>query len=227
MPISSVMIKLHGASLSNYVNKVKLGILEKGLEFEQIRIAPSQEEAFLKISPMGKIPVLEVEGKFLFESGAILEFLDTMFPREPRLIPEDPWEAALVREITTMIETYVDLPARRIYIPSTRGKEVHQTLLDEVHPILVKGVKALQRVVRFSPYVAGKSFTMADCSAFANLTVVDEELRKFFPNNHPLDFLEGWKEYFDFMKTKEGPAIIEKEKDRLRRIIARAKVKVE
>lgn len=38
------MIKLHGASISNYVNKVKLGILEKGLEYEQIRIAPSQEE---------------------------------------------------------------------------------------------------------------------------------------------------------------------------------------
>ncbi|TGM57837.1 glutathione S-transferase family protein [Leptospira adleri] len=221
------MIKLHGASLSNYVNKVKLGILEKGLEYEQIRIAPSQEESFLKISPMGKIPVLEVDGRFIFESGAILEFLDTVYPQEPKLIPNDPWEAAHVREITTMIETYIDLPARRIYIASTRGKEVQQSLIDEIHPILMKGVRALQRVVRFSPYIAGKTFTMADCSAFANLTVVDEELRKFYPNNHPLDSLEGWKEYVEFMKTKEGPAIIEKEKERLRKIIARAKVKVE
>ncbi|AOP36046.1 glutathione S-transferase [Leptospira tipperaryensis] len=221
------MIKLHGASLSNYVNKVKLGILEKGLEFEQIRIAPSQEEKFLVISPMGKIPVLEVDGKFVFESGAILEFLDTLFPQEPRLIPNDPWEAARVREITAMIETYLDIPARRVYISSSRGREVQQTLLDEVHPILMKGVKALQRVVRFSPYIAGNSFTMADCSAFANLTVIDEELRKFYPDNHPLDSFRGWKEYVEFMKTKEGPAIIEKEKERLRKILARAKVKVE
>ncbi|MBM9500573.1 glutathione S-transferase family protein [Leptospira sp. 201903071] len=221
------MIKLHGASISNYVNKVKLGILEKGLEYEQIRVAPSQEETFLRISPMGKIPVLEVDGKFIFESGAILEFLDTVYPQEPKLLPNDPWEAARVREITTIIETYLDIPARRVYISSSRGKEVGQTLIDEVHSTLTKGVKALQRVVNFSPYIAGETFTMADCSAFANLTVIDEELRKFYPNNHPLDSLQGWKEYVEFMKTKEGPAIVEKEKERLRKIIARAKVKVE
>lgn len=154
------MIKLHGASISNYVNKVKLGVLEKGLEYEQVRIAPSQEEEFLKISPMGKIPVLEMDGKFIFESGAILEFLDTIFPQTPKLIPEDPWKAARVREISTIIETYLDIPARRIYLPTAK---VSPEIVEEVHPILVKGIKALQRVVRFSPYIAGEIFTMADC----------------------------------------------------------------
>ncbi|EKR74321.1 glutathione S-transferase [Leptospira noguchii] len=221
------MIKLHGASISNYVNKVKLGILEKGLEYEQVRVAPSQEEEFLKISPMGKIPVLEMDGKFIFESGAILEFLDTIFPQTPKLIPEDSWEAARVREISTIIETYLDIPARRIYLPATRGKEVSPEIVEEVHPILVKGIKALQRVVRFSPYIAGEVFTMADCSGFAHLSVLDEELRPFYPDNHPLDLLNGWKEYFTFMKTKTGPALVEKEKQTLKKILARAKTKIE
>ncbi|EQA70824.1 glutathione S-transferase family protein [Leptospira noguchii] len=221
------MIKLHGASISNYVNKVKLGILEKGLEYEQVRIAPSQEEEFLKISPMGKIPVLEMDGKFIFESGAILEFLDTIFPQTPKLIPEDSWEAARVREISTIIETYLDIPARRIYLLATRGKEVSPEIVEEVHPILVKGIKALQRVVRFSPYIAGEVFTMADCSGFAHLSVLDEELRPFYPDNHPLDLLNGWKEYFTFMKTKTGPALVEKEKQTLKKILARTKTKIE
>ncbi|EMN02454.1 glutathione S-transferase family protein [Leptospira noguchii str. 1993005606] len=221
------MIKLHGASISNYVNKVKLGILEKGLEYEQVRVAPSQEEEFLKISPMGKIPVLEMDGKFIFESGAILEFLDTIFPQTPKLIPEDSWEAARVREISTIIETYLDIPARRIYLSATRGKEVSPEIVEEVHPILVKGIKALQRVVRFSPYIAGEVFTMADCSGFAHLSVLDEELRLFYPDNHPLDLLNGWKEYFTFMKTKTGPALVEKEKQTLKKILARAKTKIE
>ncbi|EMO26585.1 glutathione S-transferase family protein [Leptospira noguchii] len=221
------MIKLHGASISNYVNKVKLGILEKGLEYEQVRVAPSQEEEFLKISPMGKIPVLEMDGKFIFESGAILEFLDTIFPQTPKLIPEDSWEAARVREISTIIETYLDIPARRIYLLATRGKEVSPEIVEEVHPILVKGIKALQRVVRFSPYIAGEVFTMADCSGFAHLSVLDEELRPFYPDNHPLDLLNGWKEYFTFMKTKTGPALVEKEKQTLKKILARAKTKIE
>ncbi|EMO54660.1 glutathione S-transferase family protein [Leptospira noguchii] len=221
------MIKLHGASISNYVNKVKLGILEKGLEYEQVRVAPSQEEEFLKISPMGKIPVLEMDGKFIFESGAILEFLDTIFPQTPKLIPEDSWEAARVREISTIIETYLDIPARRIYLLATRGKEVSPEIVEEVHPILVKGIKALQRVVRFSPYIAGEVFTMADCSGFAHLSVLDEELRPFYPDNHPLDLLNGWKEYFTFMKTKTGPALVEKEKQTLKKILARTKTKIE
>ncbi|EJO70670.1 glutathione S-transferase family protein [Leptospira kirschneri] len=218
------MIKLHGASISNYVNKVKLGVLEKGLEYEQVRIAPSQEEEFLKISPMGKIPVLEMDGKFIFESGAILEFLDTIFPQTPKLIPEDPWKAARVREISTIIETYLDIPARRIYLPTAK---VSPEIVEEVHPILVKGIKALQRVVRFSPYIAGEVFTMADCSGFAHLSVLDEELRPFYPDNHPLDLLNGWKEYFEFMKTKKGPALVEKDKQTLKKILARVKTKIE
>ncbi|AVQ12080.1 Glutathione S-transferase family protein [Leptospira santarosai] len=221
------MIKLHGPSVSNYVNKVKLGILEKGLDYEQIRVSPSQNEEFLKISPMGKTPVLELDGNFIFESGAILEFLDTIYPQAPKLIPEDPWEAARVREITTIIEIYLDIPARRIYLLSMRGKAVSPELIEEVHSILVKGAKALQRVVRFSPYIAGNVFTMADCSAFANLSMIDEELRSIYPDNHPLDLLNGWKEYLTFMKTKEGPALVEKEKQTLKKIIARAKTKIE
>ncbi|EQA62640.1 glutathione S-transferase family protein [Leptospira alexanderi serovar Manhao 3 str. L 60] len=221
------MLKLYGSNISNYVNKVKLGLLEKGLDYEQIRVSPSQDEEFLKISPMGKIPVLELDGKFISESGAILEFLDTIFPKTPKLIPEDPWEAARVREITTMIEMYLDIPARRIYLLSMKGKAVSPELIEEVHPILVKGVKALQRVARFSPYIAGNVFTMADCSGFANLSMIDEELRPFYPNNHPLDLLNDWKGYLTFMKTKQGPALVEKEKQTLKKIIARAKARIE
>ncbi|TGK37577.1 glutathione S-transferase [Leptospira gomenensis] len=220
------MLKLHGTSISNYVNKVKLGLLEKKLEFKQIRSAPSQEEEFLKISPMGKIPVLEWEGKFLFESGAILEFIDTVFPQEPKLIPDDPWEAARVREITTIIETYLDVPARRIYLLSSRGKEVSSALKEEILPILVKGMRALQRTARFSPYIAGDRFTLADCAAFAHLTVMDEELRPIYAEDHPIRHLSGWKEYVEFMKTKEGPLSVEKEKETLLKIIARSKQKL-
>lgn len=108
-----------------------------------------------------------------------------------------------------------------------KGKAVSPELIEEVHPILVKGVKALQRVVRFSPYIAGNVFTMADCSAFANLSMIDEELRPIYPNNHPLDLLNGWKEYLAFMKTEEGPALVEKEKQTLKKIIARAKARIE
>ena len=55
------MLKLHGAPLSNYYNMAKALLLEKRLPFEEVMAAPSQQPAFLEISPMGKIPVLQTE----------------------------------------------------------------------------------------------------------------------------------------------------------------------
>lgn len=57
--------------------------------------------------------------------------------------------------------------------------------------------------------------------------MLDEELRPFYPDNHPLDLLNGWKEYFEFMKTKKGPALVEKDKQTLKKILARVKTKIE
>ena len=51
------MLKLHGFSVSNYTNMVKQCLLEKGLEFAQLDARPSQEDDFLAMSPMGKIPL--------------------------------------------------------------------------------------------------------------------------------------------------------------------------
>ena len=53
------MLTLHGFDASNYVNMVKFALREKGLEFEQATLYPSQEDAVLSVSPMGKVPVLE------------------------------------------------------------------------------------------------------------------------------------------------------------------------
>ncbi len=53
------MLKLYGFDASNYVNMVKFALREKGLEFEQATLYPSQAEAVLSLSPMGKVPVLE------------------------------------------------------------------------------------------------------------------------------------------------------------------------
>jgi len=49
------MIKLYGFPISNYYNMVKMALLEKGMEFEEVIVKPSQEDIFLVKSPMGKV----------------------------------------------------------------------------------------------------------------------------------------------------------------------------
>ena len=51
------MLKLCGFAVSNYYNKVKIALLEKGVPFEEELVYTSQKDEMLKRSPMGKVPV--------------------------------------------------------------------------------------------------------------------------------------------------------------------------
>ncbi|TGK60133.1 glutathione S-transferase family protein [Leptospira wolffii] len=203
------MIKLYGYPISNYTNKVKLALLEKGLEFEDIRTPFSQEEEFLKKSPMGKIPYLEVDGVHLFESQAILEFLDQAYPDTKRLIPSDPLEAALVRSIIVFIENYIDIPARRIYTLLVAGDPVPPETVESVKKSLERGAKALSRIVKFDPYIAGKNFTAADCSAYATFPIVLEHLADWISPN-PVEQIPGLKEYLERISATPNAAKVDK-----------------
>jgi glutathione S-transferase len=91
------MLKLCGFHISNYFNKARLALLEKGVEFEMdANCRPSQDEAFVARSPMGKVPFLELDGKTLIESDVICEYLEDAYPQKP-LLPRDPLERARVR----------------------------------------------------------------------------------------------------------------------------------
>jgi glutathione S-transferase len=71
------MIRLCGFRISNYHNKVRIALLEKGVPHEEDdSVKPSQDEKVLARSPMGKVPFLEVDGTCLRESNVILEYLE-------------------------------------------------------------------------------------------------------------------------------------------------------
>ena len=73
--MADATLKLYGFPTSNFYNKVKLALLEKAIPYEDVKIGPSQAEEFLRMSPMGKIPFIESNGRFIFESSVIFEFL--------------------------------------------------------------------------------------------------------------------------------------------------------
>ena len=71
------MLRLHGFPASNYHNVVKVVLLEKGLEFEEVVTYPPAAEAYRAKNPTGKYPCLEIEdGSFLGESKVIDFFVD-------------------------------------------------------------------------------------------------------------------------------------------------------
>jgi glutathione S-transferase len=162
-------ITLCGFALSNYVNKVKLVLLEKGLPFTEERVSPDHKpDDLLAASPLGKVPFIRTEHGTLCESTAIVEYLEALAPT-PALLPRDPWAAAKVRELALFIDLHLELVARELYAQAFFGGTVSDSQKARVHKLLVKNLSGFKRLAQFAPYVAGDAFSLADCSAYVSL----------------------------------------------------------
>ena len=168
------MITLCGFALSNYYNKAKMVLLEKGVPFDEEyqNFEALKSEATRAASPIGKVPFLKTPRGPLCESAVICEYLEQIAP-EPRLLPADPWAAAKVREIVQFLELHLELVAREVFGQAFFGapptSDSHRA---RVRRLLDRHIPAFQRLTRFSPYVAGEQFTLADCAAYVHLPVV-------------------------------------------------------
>jgi glutathione S-transferase len=166
------MITLCGFALSNYYNKVKLVLLEKGIPFEEERVmTKSTDEAVLSCTPLGKVPFIRTERGALCESQVIADWLEAAYPQTP-LVPADPWGAAKVRELVTFVELHLELVARELYGQAFFGGSVDEATQARVKRQLVKNIAGFKRLARFAPYLAGEQFTLADCAAWASLPLV-------------------------------------------------------
>ena len=166
------MLTLCGSPFSNYYNKVKLVLLEKGLPFEEQDVpTKSKDEAVLACSPLGKIPFLRTEHGALCESQVICDYLEAAHPT-PALVPADAYGAAKVPELATFIDLHLELVARELYAQAFFGGTVDEATQARVRKQLVRHIAGFQRLAKFDPFVAGPTFTLADCSAFVSLPLV-------------------------------------------------------
>ncbi len=165
------MIKLHGFAVSNYYNKVKLALLEKGIAFEEVYNRARKDADTLALSPLGKIPFVETEHGPLCESQVIVDYLEELQP-EPALLPADPWQRAKIREMVAFLETHVELTARRLYPQAFFGGTVSDEVIAQTRIDLEKMIAAFGRLASFGPYLAGDRFTYADCAGLVHLPLV-------------------------------------------------------
>jgi glutathione S-transferase len=165
------MLTLCGFAVSNYHNKVKLALLEKGIAFDEQEVFPIPTPGLLAKSPLGKIPYLETDDGVLVESQVIIDYLEARHPQPP-LIPADPYRAAQVRELLTFLELHIELVARELYGEAFFGGKLGDDAKQRVGAQLKKNVAAFAKLAKFSPYLAGDTFTMADCAAIFHFPAV-------------------------------------------------------
>src|SRR5690554_4692501 len=138
MPAS---LHLYGSPISTYYNKVKIALLEFGLPFEEIEIAPGAGQWPESGSPSGKIPFLRHGEEFIYESQAIVEYLEDIREVDtPSLFPTQALGRAHCREILLYLELYLDAPMRPVYQSVFWGKEMPAGLLERSLEEVEKGL---------------------------------------------------------------------------------------
>src|SRR3546814_172224 len=98
-PGARPMIRLHYHPFSTYARRVLITLLEKGLQHEAVLIDMAARQhrgtEYLALNPYGRVPTLEEDGLVLYESSAIMQYLEATHP-QPALTPPDAKGRALV-----------------------------------------------------------------------------------------------------------------------------------
>lgn len=164
-------LKLVGSKFSPFCHRVEMVLLEKNIPYEKEDIVISDKpEWFKKEAPLGKVPLLYVGEKPLFESIAICEYLEDAFPESP-LHPADlvsrGWHRGWM-EFSNGI------------LAGTFGMmfSQNQQEFDEKKAETVARVAILDKHLKFNPYFDGEKFSLVDAclaSAFKPLTYIDNK----------------------------------------------------
>jgi glutathione S-transferase len=193
------MLVLCGFPISNYYNKVKLALLEKGVAFSEEEVKTgSKDPGILAASPLAKIPFIRTDAGTLCESQPILEYIESTYP-EPPLVPADAFAAAKVRELITFIDLHLELVARELYPKAFFGDTISEGNAARVRQLLTRNIAAFQRLARFAPYVAGSEFSQADCAAWASLPVIAMATKAVYGEDLLAAAGTDWKAYQRFV----------------------------
>jgi len=173
------MMKLYSADLSPYSARVRMQIYAKGITditFEQPADwgMPKFHERF----PIGRVPVLDIDGDSIPESAVIAEYLEEICP-EPSLLGTTPRETAHIRLLARVADIYIinntfmlsrltGALARRIPA-AARDNAVSEQLALEV----VRNLKALDKLIGKDGFACSGRITLADCALVPALNRVE------------------------------------------------------
>lgn len=170
------MIKLYTFPPSTNSRKVRIALLEKGLEFERVNVDLSKREQknpeYLKIHPLGQVPALDDEGFVVYDSTIINEYLEDEYPYPP-LMPKDSEGRARARMMEDFRDTHFNPPCVKIIYEMRKpeGERVADVIATAKADIN-KCFDRIEMELQGKEYLAG-AFSLADIAFMANLELLD------------------------------------------------------
>jgi glutathione S-transferase len=202
--------------------RAEIALIEKGLDFERVEVdlfaGEHRNAPLIDVNPRGQVPALRWDGGDgaidLYESIAIIRFLDDMHP-DPPLMPPVSEPAARAAALMRIEEFQAKLDPRNIFGSVVFGKQSREQLGKRVDD-LVAELPRWDAYVQGRDYLAGDRFTLADIAVFPLLMHFDllgydfaartpalaawmERCRK-----RPSVVATGWVEGFERFFSRDG-----------------------
>src|SRR5574341_1390648 len=170
------MIKLYTFPPSTNSRKVRIALLEKGLEFERINVDLTKREQknpdYLQIHPFGQVPALDDEGFIVYDSTIINEYLEDEYPY-PALMPNNSEGRARAR----LMEDFRDSHFNPFFVhimQEMRKPETERDInrINDAKTEIAKAFDRTERELNGKDYLAGP-FSLADVAFMSNIELLD------------------------------------------------------
>jgi glutathione S-transferase len=159
---------VHGVPGSPYVRSVLLALEEKRVAYELRRMHPAdvRTDRHLALHPFGRIPIVEHGDFVLYETQAVLRYLDAVVP-DPALTPDEPRETARMNQLLGIVDCYVfpSISAAIVFnrvIAPRFGRPGDETAVQAALPRARVCIDVLEDLLGANAFLVGPRLTLAD-----------------------------------------------------------------
>jgi glutathione S-transferase len=160
---------IHGVPGSPFMRSVCVALEEKRAPYRIQALAPGEirGEAYRKLHPFGRIPAIDHGGYKLYETQAILRYIDAEFPQPP-LQPTTPKAIGRMNQIIGINDWYLFPEAARIIVfqriigPVLMGITPDESVIAAAKPDAKRCLNELDRLLGDQPFMAGDRLSLAD-----------------------------------------------------------------
>ena len=159
---------LHGPGFSTYVRSVRITLAEKGVDYElrEFNFLEGWPEGYEKLNPFMKVPVFEHDELSLYETPAIMVYVNANFDG-PALLPELAGMRAKAVQVINIVDNYAyNALITRTFIPRVvvpmLGGTTDETVIEEARSDCERCIAVLNSMVEAQDYFGGDNASLAD-----------------------------------------------------------------
>ncbi len=161
------MLTLYGHPISSFTWKTLIALYENATPFTSITVDQDSYADFIAKWPMGKFPILidDDRKRTVTETSVIIEYLDAYYPGRTRFVPQDIDTALEVRRWDRVFD-HLNVTMSKIVVDNIRPAGQRDPYGVEEAKRIIRGVYGVvETQLGAHEFIAGDSFTMADCAA--------------------------------------------------------------